>query len=162
MLNIARLSVCAAIACMHGHASSQELGEPSAVQEIGEVISAAGDEGEVLLQRAGASSPISDGAVLKDGDKIVTGQGGSVKLVAHGCERTLEPLSMITVDLDFCRAGIKSLQVNKSGAAQLSAGGKTIAGVSPTVAALATAVAVGGVVALSDSDSDGKGNPISQ
>ena len=160
MFNMARLSICAAIALMHGYASAQELSEPASDQEIGEVISAVGDDGEVLLQRAGATLSASDGVTLRDGDRVMTGQGGSVKLVAHGCERTLEPLSMITVDSDFCRAGIKSLRNTKDGGVQMSGGGKSIGGVSPTVAAVAAAVAAGGALAVSNSD--GKDNPISQ
>jgi hypothetical protein len=160
MFNMARLSICTVIALMHGSVSAQELNDPASDLEIGEVISAAGDDGEVLLQRAGASLSVSDGAALRDGDRILTGQGGSVKLVAHGCERTLEPLSMVTVDADFCRAGIKSVQNARDGRVQLPGSGKTIGGVSPAVAAITTVVAVGGVLAVSNSD--GKGSPISQ
>lgn len=82
---------------------------PGFAESVGEIATASGDQGAVVIVRAGKSVEVSAGAALEAADRVVVRGNGEATINAFACTRTLEAPAMVVLDPAFCDAPIVEL-----------------------------------------------------
>lgn len=119
---------------------------------VGNASLVEGEAGSVLVQRDGVTYSLGTGDPIFQGDRISTSGAGRVVLETAGCQRTVEPMSMMVLAADLCATPITQV----SSPTVLGTG--TIS--TPVVAAAGAGV-LGIFVATREND-DGGEEPISR
>src|ERR1044071_5377291 len=74
-----------------------------APSQLGKVLEIRGPLGAVIVLRGAQTYALQVGDILFEDDRVVTRSNGRVKLVANGCERSLDPASSILIEADICK-----------------------------------------------------------
>lgn len=119
-----------------------------ASSEAGKVIEIGGPLGSVIVLRGAQSYALQTGDLLFDGDRVFTRSNGTAKLVANGCERSLDPAASLVIDKEVCKIAPITLAGGEAAiaaqiASEASAAGAAL-GSTPAVLGL---LAEGGAVA---------------
>jgi hypothetical protein len=118
--------------------------------------------GSVNVVRGTETTPVAQGDALRNGDKILTGAGGTADITGYGCTVSVPSESIITLGPNFCTTSPVSLApspattastVATSGSAPVT-GGSAAGGGSGLLLAGGAILGVGAIVAVVASDDD--------